>query len=516
MSTTKKIFINTVSTYGRSVLQVALAIFSSRWILGALGATDFGLFSLVGSLIVFITFLNGVMSISATRHLAFCIGRGDTVEANKWFNTSLSIHLILPAVLILVGWPVGEYCVRHVFTIPPDRVESCVWVLRMSLAVAFVNMSSVPYTALFYARQRMSEVALWGMLLAVYNFVTAYWLTKLSGDLLVVYAVFGVVGNILFFGVQMIRARILFEESRFNYHHWFDRKRFAELLSFASWTLFPTVGYMLREQGVSILINLYFGPKVNAAYGIGSTVSRHSSALSLALQNALAPEITASEGRGDRKRVQYLAFLACKTGGLLVMLFAIPLVVEMRYIIVLWLKNPPEYTLFFCTLMLCMLILDSLTLGHAMAVYASGRIAALSVIEGLAHGLTLILTWSFFASGGSPRYIGFSVLITIAGLMLARVAVARRLLNMPAKCWLQEVFFPCLITGVVSTGIAWSVSFLMDSSFARFAGVFVVSSIAICCLGWLIVLQKGERSFLREKANKYVSALLMFFVRKEG
>jgi Na+-driven multidrug efflux pump len=178
MSSPKKFFINTVATYARSVLSAGLALFSSRWVLTALGASDYGLFNVVGAIIVFITFLNGVMASSAARHLAFSIGRGETEEANKWFNTALAIHLLLPTVLIVIGLPIGEYCVREVLSIPPERIGACIWVFRISLFIAFMNMLAIPYVAMFNAKQHLSEIAAWGMSLSVYNFLLAYALAK--------------------------------------------------------------------------------------------------------------------------------------------------------------------------------------------------------------------------------------------------------------------------------------------------------------------------------------------------
>ncbi len=118
MTPSQRIALNTIATYSRSVFAAALGLFSTRWVLGALGQSDFGLFAVVGSIITFIVFLNGVMAGSAARHFAYSIGEGDTEQVNQWFNAALSIHLILPVALIMVGWPIGEYCIDKVLTIP--------------------------------------------------------------------------------------------------------------------------------------------------------------------------------------------------------------------------------------------------------------------------------------------------------------------------------------------------------------------------------------------------------------
>ncbi|MDZ4200027.1 MAG: hypothetical protein U1E27_12180 [Kiritimatiellia bacterium] len=162
----------------------------------------------------------------------------------------------------------------------------------------------------------------------------------------------------------------------------------------------------------------------------------------------------------------------------------------------------------FCSLMLGMLILDSLTLGHAMAIYASGRIALFSVMEGIAHGLTLILAWVFVAGGYAPPYVVFAGLLTVVGLMIGRVVLARRQLDMPARKWGLEVLLPCLITGLGAAGISYIVRVVVASSFMRLLGVFAVSTLAIVALGWLLVLMKTERRYLTDKFNQHITAAI--------
>lgn len=491
-----------MATYARSILSAGLALFSGRWVLAALGASDFGLFSVVGAIIVFITFLNGVMSASASRHLAFAIGRGETEEANKWFNTALGIHLLLPTVLILIGLPVGEYCIRNVFTIPPDRIGACIWVFRMSLVVAFVNMSAIPYVAMFNAKQHLFEVAAWGMLLSAYNFILAYALTKLSGDLLLVYAGFGMFGQILFLGIQVARARLLFSECRCRLAHWFDRCRFTELFSFASWNLVGTLGVLLRTQGSSILINLFFGTKVNAAFGIGSTVSIQASTFSTALCGALAPEITASEGRGERKRVVNLALRACKFSALLIMLFAIPLLMEMDYVLKLWLRSPPPHTAVFCCLMIGALMVESLTIGHSLAINASGKIAGYSLVMGCVHAFTLPLAWIFLKLGYPPGSVGVASLIANVILTIGRLFFARYLINMPIWRWVAEVFSPCMVIAAITFMALAIFRAWVPPSFSRLLLSSGTAFVVLIVLSWTIGLQGQEKTYLIERLTR--------------
>jgi O-antigen/teichoic acid export membrane protein len=507
MMSSHRIVLNAAATYTRTVLAAGLALFSSRWVLDALGQSDYGLFSVVGSIIIFITILNRVMSVSSIRHFAFAIGKGDSDEVNKWFNASLSIYLILPVTLILIGWPVGEYCIRHVLTVPHGRIPACLWVFRLSLITAFFAMVSVPYMAMYAAQQYIAELALWGTLQSAFMFTFAYMLTKVTGDRLIFYTGYTVAIGVLFAVIQVIRARCLFSECRCHLARWFDHRLIKELFSFAIWNLFGSFGNMVRLQGSAILLNLFFGTKVNAAYGIANTVANQTSSLSAAMFGALSPEITASEGSGDRVRVLDFALRACKFVTLLMFFFAIPLMAEVEYVLLLWLRKPPQYTPIFCKLMMVMLLLDFMTIGHMMAVNACGKIRAFSVTIGIIHVFTIPLAWVFLRAGFAPTTVSIA-LVTTCGLgSLGRVFWARRLLQMPARRWVTEVFIPCAMVAAGASIAAVAPRWFMPQSFLRLC-ISTAASVAVTgVLGWFAVLNHREKLFVIESMGKAVRKL---------
>lgn len=496
-----RIIVNTAATYIRSVITLGLGLFSARWVLNGLGATDYGLFAVVGSIIGFITFLNGVMSFSASRHFAFALGRGNPDDVNKWFNTSLSIHVILPVVLIALGWPIGEYCVRHVFTIPADRISACLWVFRLSLIVAFVSMVTTPYMAMFTAKQHIAEPAAWGVLQTLISFIFAYLLTIVPGDRLFFYACYGVSISVLFQVIQVMRARHIFQECRIHYQHWFDRSRFKEILSFASWNLIGCFGAILRDQGAVILLNLHFGPKVNAAFGIANTVSAQATQLGSSMLGAFSPELNASEGRGDRTRMLALAQRASKLGTILVLLFAIPLVIEMDHILKLWLREPPLYTALFCQLILAAFLLDKLSTGYMLAVNAKGVIAAYQATVGTCLVLTIPLAWVFLELGAEPTSVGLAFIIAMAGVSAGRVLWARRLLGVPIWHWLRDVLLPVGAVTLAASSSALLTRWLLSPSFSRLALVTLASVLTTIATAWFLALNATERSAVKQSAT---------------
>ena len=507
MNPSQRIAFNATATYARAVFAAGLALFSSRWVLNALGHTDFGLFILVGSIIVFITFLNVVMAGSASRHFAYSIGQGDSAEVNRWFNTALSIHLCLAVGLVLIGWPIGEYVIARILNIPAERVPSCLWVFRVSLISAFTSMASIPFVAMFTAQQHIAELSVWGMLQSVLTLTLAYILTRVSGDRLLFYAAGMVAIILLIQSAQVFRALAVFRECRIVCRQWFDRNRFKHILSFAAWNLIGSFGGILRNQGSAILLNLFFGPSLNAAYGIANQVSGQTNQLSAAMIGAFSPEITASEGRGDRARMINLSLRACKFGAILAMLFAIPLMAEMDYILNLWLRQPPPYTALFCQLILCTFLIDRLSAGYVLAVQAHGRIAAYQATLGTILLLTLPLAWLFLKLGYPPTSVGIAFVITMTACSFGRVLWGRRLFGLRVRRWLRAVVLPCAIVALAATFAALAPRWLLSSSFLRLALAAVASIAASLLTTWFLALDPGERAFVGQNTRRLWSKI---------
>jgi len=505
MNPSQRIVLNTAATYARSVFGVALALFSSRWVLNALGQTDFGIFSVVGSLIIFVTFLNNVMAGSVGRHYAFAIGQGNPAEVNRWFNAALSIHLLLATALILVGWPVGEYVIAHKLNIPVDRIPASVLVFRISLASAFASMVSIPFVAMFMAKQHIAELSVWGILQSILIFTLAYMLTSASGDRLLFYA-YGMVAILVFIrSAQLLRAVFVFRECGIAYNQWFDRTRLQKIFSFASWNLFGGLGATLRDQGSAILLNLYFGPNVNAAYGIANQVSSQTNHLAAAMLGAFSPEITASEGRGDRERMLSLALRSCKFGAILVMLFAVPIMAEMDYVLILWLRVPPDHTALFCRLILCTFLINRLTAGYMLAVNAHGRIAAYQATLGTSLLFTLPLAWLFLKLGYAPTSVGVAFIITMVVCSLGRVYWVRRLLGVPVSRWLATVVLPCAIVAITAAFAATAPRLFLPPSFLRLVLATAASVAATLLVTWFIAFDTREREFISKNMRRMYS-----------
>ncbi len=501
----KRVILNTVATFGRSVFGMALGLFSSRWVLEALGPVDFGLMGVVGALITFVMFLNQVMSGSSARFFAFSIGRGDVCDTNEWFNVSLFIHLLVSIVILILGLLVGEWAIREFVNIPPDRAAIAPWVFRLSILSAFVSVMATPFVGMFIAKQNIVEVSFWAVFGTLANFFLAYSLLRIDGDRWLYYSSATVAISILLLLIKAFRACYIFEECRIDIKLWFNRDRMSQMLSFSGWTLIGALGNLLRGQGLAILLNRYFNPtrhpEVNASYSIGMMISTYTQTLSSAMLGAFIPEITANEGRGDRERMLEQASRASKFATCLTLLFAIPLMLEIDYVLYLWLKEPPAMAGQMGLLILSAFIVDRLTVGQMASMTAKGQVAGYQMTLGGLLILTLPIAWAFLHFGLSAVSVCWAYNITMIMCSLGRVFWAKRLVGQSPMGWLREVLIPCCILICASGLSGWAVKLIFpEASFFRLCGVTSVT--ILCCLsvGWLIVLTSRERKFFQQMA----------------
>jgi O-antigen/teichoic acid export membrane protein len=509
-----RIILNTLATYGQSLITLVLSLFSARWVLQALGVVDFGLFGVVGSIILLLNFLNTAMSVGVARFYAFSIGRGQTLsedhaidDLRRWFNTALSIHLLLPFVVVLIGLPIGEHAIQHWLTIPTDRIEACIWVFRISMAAAFISVFSVPFISMFAAHQLITELAVFGIIQSVCAFIGAWFLMQVQADRLIVYALYMMAISSGTSLLQIARAMFKFKACRPRLSYLYDKAYLKELFGFVGWKIFGVSCGALRDQGGPVLANLYFGPTINAAYSVATRLSMQASSLSAAMTGAFQPALTTVEGRGDRQGMLIMAMQVSKFGTLLVLFFVVPLILEMTNIMHLWLKEPPHYAGYLCRWMLAILLVDKMTSGAMIAVNAKGKIAIYDPIQGFLIVLSLPLMWLFFNLKIGAAAIGCSLAISMVLYCAGRLLFGRIIVQLPLILWFYQIAVPVIILTVLSMAAGLGVMQISSGGFLRLCMTTTTTAIVTGVFGWIILLNRKERLYLR---SILLSALLRF------
>jgi len=509
MTENRRIALNTLATYGRSLFTLVCSLFTSRWILMALGQSDYGLFGVVGGLMAFISFFNSVLGGSVSRFYAFAVGteRVDPSEdaleeCRKWFNTALSIHSIVPVILLVIGYPVGLWAVRNWLTIPAERIADCVWVFRFSCISGFIGMVNVPFVAMFTAKQDIVERTIYQTISVALNFAFVGYMVCHPADWFLKYAIFGCLISIAPQLLLCIRATMLYPECRINRNYLFLMSYFRQLGSFAGWNMLGTLCGLLRGQGMTILINKFFGPRVNAAMTIAQKVETQSSTLSSAMIGAFAPAITNACGARDHQRMKTLAFESGKIGTLLSLLFVLPLSLEIRGIVHLWLKTPPPYTAGLCLCMMLQHLADAMTRGHMTAITASGRVRGYYIGLSSVSILTLPIAAMFLWLGKSPYYVGYTLVAMIVLNSLLRVAFARMIVGMSARLWLWRSVFPLTFCTATASCVGLLPRLFVEPGIPRVLLTTIFCEVALLPAAWFIVLDRSERFFVQERVKR--------------
>lgn len=472
----------------------------------ALGQVDFGLFGVIGGLMVFISFFNTVLAGAVSRYYAFSVGaaKGDVSgegveECRKWFNTALTIHTVFPAILVVVGYPVGIWAIENWLTIPLDRVADCVWVFRFACLSCFVGMVNVPFTAMYTAKQYIAELTIYSFVTTAMNVCFVYYMACHPRIWLTGWALWTCVITIIPQLIICIRALIIFPECRLNHHYICRLDYLKKIGSYAGWQLLGCFCGLLRTQGITILINKFFGPKVNASMSIANSVNSQSSTLSSSLLGAFTPAITSACGAKDYARMTRLAYSAGKFGALLTLVFVIPLGLELPEVLRIWLRTPPAFTTGLCYCMIVYHLVDVCTNGHMVVVNAIGRIAEYQVILSLVSIFTLPAAAICLYLGGSPYWVGYVLIVAIGLNSLGRVIFARWLSGLSIRYWLFKVVVPLGIVSVFCVAIGLMPRLFLGVGIHRIILTTLFVEPVFFFLSWKMMMDNEERIFFKSK-----------------
>ena len=511
MTQNKRIALNTIATYGRSIFGVLCGIFSTRWVLEALGQEDFGLYAVIGGMAIFLSFLNIQLAGAISRYYAYSIGQAKVAvdadsgvrECRAWFTTAVLIHTVVPIALLIVGWPIGIYAIEHGWiSVPVERLEACLWVWRFVCIFAFLGMVMVPFQAMYTAKQYIAELTIYSFIQTFARTAFIYYMVVTPKDWLVSYALAMGLITVLPQIVICLRAYMVFPECRIIPRAFRELNRVKDVANYAIWTAIGGVGYVASHQCMGILLNNFFGARVAGAFGISQTVSGEAASLTGALQGAFQPAITTAYGAGDIGGMRTMAFRVCNVGTLLTLMFAIPMALEIDEVLRLWLKTPPPYASEMCLCTLAFIVIEKFSCGHLTAVNASGRIATFQIVRGLLR--TSVIPLAVFIA-----YIKLGPVAATAALPLSVVVVdlgdvymARSRVGMSVRHWVRKIVVPILVTSVFVSVIGAVPKYLLPASFLRIVitTILVLGTMFPCA--WFVVLSDTERAALRNQIDK--------------
>lgn len=493
---------NTMFLYFRMIFIMAVTLYTSRVVLRVLGVEDFGIFNVVAGVVAMFGFLNSSMSATTQRFISFSLGRGDD-NLNKVFSTCVLTHaLIALGVLVLVE-SVGLWFLYNKMIIPEVRMDAAFWVFQFSALSTVVTVMSIPFNADIIAHEKMSAFAYISIVEVCLKLLIVFLLDVGNIDKLVLYGFLLLLVQCGIFLTYMGYCLRHFKESRFRFVY--EKKLFSEVFSFAGWNLWGYLASILYTQGLNILLNVFFGPVVNAARGLANQVDGAIRLFASNFQMAINPQIVKTYAAKDLESMHKLVFRSSKFSFFLLLALSLPVMIEAPMILRLWLSTVPDWTASFLRLMLVVVIVDSVANPLMTSAAATGRIKLYQSVLGGIQLLIVPVAYVVLRMGGEPNSV-FVVHICICLIAFAvRLFIVRGMIGLSIKKYLMEVCVKSGVVTVVATVLPLTLYFSMTNSLLCAIVVVFVSLGSVAVSAYAIGLTKSERVFVSDKIGQILA-----------
>lgn len=493
MNNQNLIIFNTIVLYGRMIFSAIAILLSTRIVLQELGASDYGIYNLMVGVISMLSFLNAAMSAATQRFLSYALGKGE--RTSDVFYYSIILHLFIAFVVIAIIELGGNFFLDYLLNIPPARTAVAHHIIHMlSVGMAF-TIISVPYDGVFNAHENMLVVSLIGCFESCLKLTAALIIMFVtSTDKLRLYALLMCVIPAISFLIKKVYCNIKYAETHYRLRRISDFSLFSSIYSFAGWNLVGAISSVVRNQGYAVLFNLFGSVILNAAYGIANQVNSQITFFSDTVIKALRPQITISEGKGDRERMLRLANIASKIPFIMLLMVAMPIICETDLVLQFWLGKVPQYSKEMVQLTLMITLTALMTKGTQIAVEAVGNIKWLQILVGGLHFFAIPLGYLALLCG-IPPYLALTCILfeEIIGSIL-RILVTHKVTGLKVRDFMSNVIFRNLSLLALLLGAGFICTSLFASGIIRFVITACCSVVLCISLGYLIGLTSSERT----------------------
>lgn len=493
--------INSGAQYIRTILYMILSLYSTRLILGVLGKSDFGLYSLVGSVVVMFGFVTSSLATSTQRYLSYSWGQKDVKTVSKVFSNALFLHFVICFILTSTLLLLQNAVIEKHLNIQPGRLEAANFIYITSVIILGLSFLSSPVKALFIARENIIFVSCVDVFDALSKLLGAFALYFVNYDNLKVYAIIMASISLFEFTIYCTYAFFKYEECQHISKEHISLTTIWSMSSFALWNVYSVGSGVIRIQGIAVIINKFLGTIVNASYGIALQVYSASGALALAILNAINPQLMKAEGAGDRQRMLTLCTKESKYSFLVLSLILIPIIVEMPSVLHFWLGDVPEYAVMFCQYILLALIVDQMTIGLTSANQALGHIRNYSIVTSTVRLLALPMSWYALLFGYPCDAIMWSYILVELMIGLIRLPFLKFTGGLEIMKYLHEVVVRCCPISIAVFSISYLVSISIELPF-RFVITEAAGVITGVCLMYIISLDANERKWFKDALNR--------------
>ena len=491
----KRIAKNTLLLYFRMLLMMAVTLYTSRVVLYKLGITDYGIYNVVGGIVGMLGFLTGAMGNAVQRYLSFEIGRGDKERVNHIFNVSLLAHSVIAVIVLVVMEIAGVWYLNTFMNIPTDRLDAANWVLQCSILTTMFTIVQVPYNAIIIAKEQMGIYAYISILEVSLKLAVVYMLSIGDFDKLKLYSVLIMVVTISILMVYRIYCIKKYDEAKFRFVR--DSKTLKEMTSFAGWNMLGELAWVFTGQGVNIILNLFFGPAVNAARGLADQVNGAVARFVNNFQTAVNPQLVKSYAADQLDDMKKLLYRGIRFSYYLLLVLSMPLILNMDFILHVWLKDVPEYATGFCQLVLICGMVSSVSNLLSQVARAYGKIRKYQMWVSACLFLNFPLSYIVLKLGASPLATMLVNICIQAALLFVRLYLTKPMIGLSIIDFTRKVLFPIIKITVISALLPCICAYELHSGWINF---FIISTVSLVCSITCVLalgVNANERAYIK-------------------
>ena len=490
--------------YFRMMMVMVVSLYTSRVILNTLGATDYGIYNVVGGIVTIVGFLNSALGGSTSRFLTFALGEGNENKLKKTFGAALNLHICVALLVLVVGETIGLWFFYEKMNIPEERIIAAFWVYQFSIVTTMVAFTQVPYNASLIAHEEMSIYAYVGLYEAISRLAIALLIAVSPIDKLVFYGLLLLINTVAVQVFYRWYAVKHFSECRFSLVR--DKALYKQLLSYGGWDLFGNLAVVCQGQGVNLLLNVFFGPIVNAARAIAFQIQGVVMQFISNFMTAVRPQVIKNYAEGNVDRMYKLTFYTAKFSYMLMLALVVPICFEINFILKLWLgDNVPDDTALFAVIVLVTYTWRTFQVAAQMPFHAIGKIKTGNVTIGSMMIASLPIGYIFFKFG-CPAYTVFLVILAIEVVgMFAIWWLIHNYEYFPYRDLFSKVLVPSGIVTLITISLPLYIVNNYDDGWIRFLSICMISEVLLLISALYVGLNSEERgrlfSFVRNKFN---------------
>lgn len=470
---------------------MAISLYTISVILNSLGATDYGIYNVVGGIVLMFSFLTSSLVSTSQRFFAYLLVSNDKEKLSNYFMTSIWCHVIIVFLVLAIAETVGLWFVKYKLTIPPNRLNAALWVYQLSIVSFIINMISIPYNSILIAHERMNIYAIVGLIEAIVKLGCAYLIVISPFDKLIVYAVLIMLSTFALNSFYIMYCTAKFNECKLV--RFWDYKMFKEVICFSGWSLYGGMAGILRSHGINILINVYFNPVVNAARSIAYQVNSAMSQFVLNFFKAVQPQITKYYASSELDELFKLIFRSSRFSYYLFFSISLPVFITIPSILHVWLKDVPQYTVIFTRLTIIVALVDSMSYPLQTAISATGNIKWYQIITGSLLLINLPISWIFLFYGFPPQTTLYVAIFISLLSQISRVIFSKRLFHLSVLNYYKEVVNPIIIVSLISIGISVILVISLPENLTGIIITFILSFFVSCVIALFIGMTSNER-----------------------